>query len=298
MSRYRTISIKMWGDDRFSRLSQPQPNAQTLWFYLLTGPHTSIIPGAFVAGEAGLAEALKWPLKAFRKAFGEILAEGLVEFDPNTRLIFIPKAIRHNAPQSPNVVISWRKAFDDLPDCRLKQRIFAVFEVELTALGKGEGFVKAFGEAFTHTFANTEQYQEQYQEQEHDISGSKAPVELFEIYNRSRGVLPECRVFTSKRKATCRTRMASNNGTYLADFETAVVKASKTPFLAGAGSHGWFANFDWFIRNDENVQKVLEGHYDRIAKSKAQQRTERQNQAMREVAEWADAPDGRNLLDE
>ena len=29
------------------------PNAQTLWIYLLTGPHTNDISGFFTAGEAG-----------------------------------------------------------------------------------------------------------------------------------------------------------------------------------------------------------------------------------------------------
>src|SRR5688572_7750347 len=100
MSRYRTVSIKMWGDDRFLRLSSPKPNAQTLWIYLLTGPHTTALPGAFVAGEASLSEALGWPSVSLHKAFTEVLAEGLAEVDSKTRLVFIPKAVRHNPPQS------------------------------------------------------------------------------------------------------------------------------------------------------------------------------------------------------
>lgn len=147
----------MWGDDRFSRLSKPQPNGQTLWIYLLTGPHTTTLPTAFVAGEAGLAEALSWSLPAFRKAFNEVLAEGLIEADMRNRLVFIPKAVRHNPPQSPNVVIAWRKAFDELPDCVLKQRIFDHTLAELAFIGKGETFREAFGEVFRYAFAESEQ---------------------------------------------------------------------------------------------------------------------------------------------
>jgi hypothetical protein len=41
-----------------------------------------------------------------------------------------------------------------------------------------------------------------------------------------------------------------------------VIKAQETPFLRGEGSKGWRADFDWFISNDRNVVKVLEGKYD------------------------------------
>ena len=44
----------MWGDKSFRELSAPQPCGQALWIYLLTGPHTTPLPGLFMAGEAGL----------------------------------------------------------------------------------------------------------------------------------------------------------------------------------------------------------------------------------------------------
>ena len=46
------------------------------------------------------------------------------------------------------------------------------------------------------------------------------------------------------------------------EFALAVRRAAQTPFLAGAGDRGWRANFDWFIANDTNVRRVLEGCYD------------------------------------
>jgi hypothetical protein len=82
MGRYRKTDPRMYGDERFQRLSKPQPNGQTLFRYLFTGPHTTNIPGLFTAGEAGLAEALGWPLKAFREAFREGLVEALRRRDP------------------------------------------------------------------------------------------------------------------------------------------------------------------------------------------------------------------------
>jgi hypothetical protein len=72
MARYRKIAVRMWIDDKFRRLSAPFPCAQVLWTYLLSGPHTTNVPGLFAAGESALAEALGWPLdfhESFRKAY-------------------------------------------------------------------------------------------------------------------------------------------------------------------------------------------------------------------------------------
>lgn len=53
---FSKVARRMWVDDKFCRLSRPQPNAQTLWKYLLTGPHSTSVPGLFLAGELGLGE--------------------------------------------------------------------------------------------------------------------------------------------------------------------------------------------------------------------------------------------------
>jgi hypothetical protein len=146
--RYRLITVKMWDDDRFKSLSKPKPNGQSLWVYLLTGQHTTAFPGVFIAGEAALAEALDWPFPSFRRAFKEILDSGMANYDPKHRLVYLPKAVLHNPPQSPNVVIAWRKVYDLLPDCPLKYQLHQQTITNLECLGFGEAFTKAFGEAF------------------------------------------------------------------------------------------------------------------------------------------------------
>lgn len=144
----------MWGDDRFQDLSKPQPNAQSLWQYLLTGPHKTVLPCAFIGGEAGLAEAIGWTLSGFRKAFKEVLDKGMVRVDWSKRLIFIPNALKHNHPENPNVVKAWRKAFNELPDCPLKVEIFAHIKAFLLK-EFSEVFQKAFGEEYVKEFAKT-----------------------------------------------------------------------------------------------------------------------------------------------
>lgn len=142
---YRRVSVRMHGDERFMRLSPLQASGQALWIYLLTGPHTGPVPGVFVIGKAAMAEALDWEQKAFEEAFAEVLGEGLVEFDPKTRLWFIPNAIRHNMPANPNVVRSWRGPWALLPECAMRT---SIAERLFTAVNN---MSMAFGKAFKET---------------------------------------------------------------------------------------------------------------------------------------------------
>lgn len=166
--RYRKILTRMHADDKFRQLSKPQPNGQSLWQYLLTGPHTTSIPGLFVVGEAALAEALAWPLSGLRRAWREIEDLGMAKADWKARVVWLPNAIRHNAPESPNVVKSWRDAIDQVPECELKTTALAQFEAFLE--GKGQAFAKAFREVFkegsSKPLLDPSPNQEQEQEQE------------------------------------------------------------------------------------------------------------------------------------
>lgn len=142
---YRRLSVRTWGDAKFARLSPLPPSGQSLWLYLLAGPHTGQIPGVFVIGRASLAEALGWSSEDFDKAFAEVIGEELATFDARTRMWFIPKAIRHNMPSSPNVVRSWRTQWVLLPECVMRDQVFEGLKAAL--YGLSEAFGKAFEEA-------------------------------------------------------------------------------------------------------------------------------------------------------
>lgn len=177
--RYRKVLTRMHADEKFRELSKPKPNGQTLWQYLITGPHTTSVPGLFTAGEAGMAEALDWPLAGFRRAWGEIESRGMAQADWKARVVWLPNAVRHNPPESPNVVRGWRAAIDEITECALKRR--ALDELQAFLEGCGSAFTKAFREAFDeqthHPSPNQEQEQEQEQEALRLGSGSpKAPL--------------------------------------------------------------------------------------------------------------------------
>jgi hypothetical protein len=134
--RYSKVYRRVWGDEKVRRLSKPPPSGFTLFMRLLTGPELTNVPGLFTAWEGGLANALHWPLEAFRQAFGEVSAEGLAYADWDVGLIWVPNAIDHNEPESVNVVLAWAETLRELPDCDLKTKAFARFEAWSKAKGK------------------------------------------------------------------------------------------------------------------------------------------------------------------
>lgn len=174
--RYSRVSRRIWNDGAFRTLTQPKPCGAWLFFRLLTGPELTNIPGLFQAWEAGLAQAIGWPIKDFKRSFGEVERAGLVRADWKVGLIWLPKAVRHNEPESPNVVASWKTAWEELPDCELRHE--AWLSLKSWCESKGEAWAKAFSKATGNPLpkdmavgaaapsVNQEQEQKQDQEQE------------------------------------------------------------------------------------------------------------------------------------
>lgn len=141
-SPYRIVSVSTWADEKVRRLTPIQPSGQGLFLMLLVGPQTTKIPGVQPVGRMAFAEMLGWDLEAFDEAFAEALREGLVEADWDARLIFVPKAVIHNPPQSINVVKSWASTWALVPECDLKRRAWHVIHDAL--LGISQAFADAF----------------------------------------------------------------------------------------------------------------------------------------------------------
>jgi hypothetical protein len=173
-NRYRKIEVRMWGDEKFRTLSPLPPSGQSLWLFLLTGPHTGPIPGLFRVGRAALAEELGWPQEDFDKAFDEDFRLGMVKADWKARVVWIPNAIKCNPPQSPNVIISWASELHLVPECGLKAEAYRT--IESTIYGLGDGFRNAFAKTIrkpsVKSLLNQEQEQEQEQERKPSAAGA------------------------------------------------------------------------------------------------------------------------------
>ena len=140
--RYSRVSRCMWRDEKFQSLTKVKPSAQSLWIYLLTGPHCTSIPGLFVMGEAALAEELGWPLAATQNTIMELERAKMLVRDAKTRLMWLPKAMIHNKPESPNVVVGWKRSWLELPKCKTLNDAYEILR-EWCA-GLGDPYLRAF----------------------------------------------------------------------------------------------------------------------------------------------------------
>lgn len=167
MARYRKVDPRIWNDAKFCALSD---NAKLVFFMLLTHPNMTAL-GAMRATVPGLADELGWQAEAFREAFREALSKGMAEHDGKACLVALPRFLKYNPPESPNVIKAWVGAVDLLPECDLKSVV--IQRAKGFAEGLTEGYAKAFRDTFGKAMPNQEQEQEQ--EQKKNKSGASAP---------------------------------------------------------------------------------------------------------------------------
>ena len=105
----------------------------------------------------------------------------MAEADWKAGVVVLPRALldshgdpRETArPESPNVLVSWAKSWDEVPECELKRSYLQ--RLGSFSIALGEGYVKAYREAFRKALAKAcldpTPNQEQEQEQEEEMSG-------------------------------------------------------------------------------------------------------------------------------
>jgi len=271
MARYRKIDPRIWGDEKFRTLSRPQPNAQTLWLYLLTGSHTNSCPGIFNIGEMALAENLGWSLEGLRKAFKEVLGKGLAKADFEARVIIIPNALKYDHPESPNVVKYWGKMFDEVPECALKNEYYLLLKAFMEAFG--EAFGEAFKEGFRESITIPEPEPEPEPEPKESLFVSPqkrdTPTDAFiNLFNSTIQYLPKVTQSGRGRTDKIKTRLKERRDL---DWWKSVFEKADNILIPSRkqGERDWFPTFDWLIDNDKNAVKVFEGNYDDAKRPKA-----------------------------
>lgn len=100
--------------------------------------------------------------------------------------------------------------------------------------------------------------------QDTPVGGSECPEIVSEAdvqtaWNELGKPFPRVAVWTSKRKAACRVRLADEF--FRENWRNALGKLKASPFLRGEGNRGWRADIDFFLKSD-TVTKIMEGKYD------------------------------------
>jgi len=87
---------------------------------------------------------------------------------------------------------------------------------------------------------------------------------IAKMYNDICVSLPKCQNLNDTRCKHLRARLKKYS---IEQFEMVFTKAEASDFMTGR-SGDWNANFDWLIKSDSNMDKVLEGYYDNKKNSK------------------------------
>jgi hypothetical protein len=150
-----------WLEPEFLALPLP---ARLVALYVLSGPYTNGLGLYRLVPEAAAAD-LQISAAAFRRHFSAACHAFNWRFDGAARVVWIPDWLSVNAPQSINVVKSWRTAFNDVPPCPLKQDALTAIQAFLEA--KGNGYRDAFGQVLPEDNAIRERDRESESETEH-----------------------------------------------------------------------------------------------------------------------------------
>tara|TARA_R100001594_G_scaffold25875_1_gene50400 strand:- start:1109 stop:2425 length:1317 start_codon:yes stop_codon:yes gene_type:complete len=140
------VARATWSDQRFLELSGAEPNAQTLWLYLLTTPRNGFVPGLIAAGVGGFADDLGWDAVSTHQALQELEQSEMVRVSRRPPLVWLPRAIRYNQPANPNILKKWRRALDEVPECLLRDLAIVSMEGEIKSCAVREAFPKVFAD--------------------------------------------------------------------------------------------------------------------------------------------------------
>lgn len=81
--------------------------------------------------------------------------------------------------------------------------------------------------------------------------------DLVDLWNATtKPPIPRCRELTDERRRKIRTRIAKRPD--LSEWREAFEAVQGNAFCTGSNDRGWIADFDWIIKNDTVVAKVLE----------------------------------------
>lgn len=104
---YGNVHEQFWDDPGMRALSE---RARYLMLYLLTCRHRNTL-GLYVLDPRYIAADLDWTSDEARGTLQELVAAERIVHDPDNRIVFVPRFLRHNTLRNTNVV---RKALTEL----------------------------------------------------------------------------------------------------------------------------------------------------------------------------------------
>src|SRR5262245_49211391 len=290
MARYRKIDVRIWNDEKFIAFSD---SGKLAFLYVLTHPNLTAV-GAMRGTLAGLSAELQWPLKRFRTALAPAIRVGMIEVNASAAYIGLPKFLKYNEPENPNVVKgAWLESLGQIPECPEKRGLVLrcrKYLDERSDKFKGElptsiweAFSEALPEGFAQPFGKASGKQEQEPEPEQEPEAPPAP-SLLGSENGGHGPWPSpealVELWNEHAPSECpRVRDLSEGRRRLASealrkkperayWSSTISEIRRSSLLRGLtkspGHENWRATFDWLLGSKdktENYVRVAEGAY-------------------------------------
>ena len=259
MQNYRKLEIRILNDEKFRSLSD---DAKLLFFTLYFHPHSTSL-GAFRISPNTMASDLNWPQERLDIALERLTESLLVRVDKLASYCEFPNFLKHNKPESPNVIRSWEHYWDKIPECRYKRELFNKINKIV------EGYGKAFGIAFREVFGkaspkpkaspNTETETETYTETEKDKKNLSSSVDdIFAFCFQTLPIKPNKK--TTARINQIKTRL---NQYSPEEIKLAINTMKNDKWLMGENPDSkTYLTFEYIFKRSDNIGKFLD-----IAKS-------------------------------
>lgn len=135
---YRQIDVSIWNDEVFFNLKTDE---KLIVFYLFTNQNMTPL-GLGRVTVAGIAEELSVKNSSIKR----VLSLPFFEYDQKSKCLWIKNFLKYNQPVSVNVIKSWVKYLDFVPQCELSKK--AIMKCQDACYDIGEAFGDAFKEAF------------------------------------------------------------------------------------------------------------------------------------------------------
>ena len=152
MPRYNEVQQTIWHSRDFKSLSKPQPNAQTLWLWLLTHRATPL-PGIYNAGIGYVQDWLGWSREEIKESFDELVDKGMCLVDWDFNVIYLPNWKKFHKPHNVNAFKSWVKILDTIPNCEVKQLF--INDLHEKAEDLGETYTDILSETYPISVSTT-----------------------------------------------------------------------------------------------------------------------------------------------
>lgn len=254
MAVFRTISNSFWTDSKVDDTFTPED--KYFYLYLLTNPHTNIcgcyeISNKQMSRETGYNEdTIKRLIERFEKV------HDVIRYNPDTKEMLILNWHKYNWTKSEKLKTAVEKVIGHIKCQEYAEYIHATLYDDTVSIPYRYGMDTNIVSSPIISNTNTKELNTNNKDNS-PIRDYKDVDKVIEEYNRICKSLTKCMRATKKRRDKIATRLKDYT---LDDFVKAFEMSEQSDFLSGRKTE-WRASLDWFIQNEDNLAKVLEGRY-------------------------------------